>query len=210
MCNWKCIRHDSTQNYVFSHDKRYPPTNYLIMPDTQIPGIECNDIFQEPLNEIWDHGWTWSRAYPGRDESLTGMAINSKCHRDQDQLHIHVSCVHATVREFLKHHDAEIPNYPAAPISRKLGPYCTSYEIVKVLSLKGGSSPFKVVQNFPRAKHRMDLQSIAVVGSQKKKQEYFVLNSFYQAQIEHTGHAEDLLDETCSETDDTDAPECPQ
>ncbi len=68
-------------------------------------------------------------------------------------------------------------------------------EVVKVISLTGASSPFNLVKAIPGARGYTADQSIAVVGSRTSGW-YYVLDAFSHGS--DSGHAEELLDETCS------------
>jgi CDP-diacylglycerol pyrophosphatase len=203
----KCVCYDEQERYVFSHDSRHSPTNYLTMPSVRMSGIECDKIFDPPFSNLWKHAWEHAQQVLRQPRTNIGLAINSQHRRGIDQLHIHVSCVHASVRTFLNNHDHEIRSDHLVQL--KLGPDCTSYEIMKISGLDGANSPFALVATFPDARKQMDRQSIAVIGSEKES-EFYLLNTFYRHRVADTGHAEDLLDEHCTETAATTVPDCPQ
>src|SRR5208337_3061932 len=107
----------------------------------------------------------WSQKYPGQPASRTGLAINSKNGRSQNQLHIHISCVLPSVSEKLE--TAPVPVYPAPAVKVQLGAHNNTYMAVKVTGLAGQNSPFEVIQAMPGVKDHMADQSIAVIGSPK-------------------------------------------
>ena len=63
-----------------------------MIPVKSVTGVEDDRIFSSALVNLWEDAWFWSRKYPGQPESRTGLAINSKKGRSQNQLHIHISC----------------------------------------------------------------------------------------------------------------------
>ena len=136
---------------------------------------------------------------PGQAPAHTALAINSRCARTEDQLHIHISCIRSEVQRCLEEKDksGEISSQPAHPSQIILGPNCNPYDVVKIGSLAGKSSPFNVIQHFPGINDKnMDEQSIAVVGSDATDK-YYLLNTYHHGP--DIGGAEELLNQDCSD-----------
>jgi len=192
--NPSCRVHDHNGGYVIIKDNAPQKTNaYLIMPTTKVTGIEDHRVSSAPVVDFWHYGWSQSARFPGRQPADTALAINSINGRDQDQLHIHISCIRADVKHML--HSANVPSHPQKPAALQLPPHQNTYEVVKVTGLNGSLSPFLLIQANPAAKADMKDQSIAVVGSSKAN-EYFVLRTYHHGA--NPGHAEELLSQSCS------------
>ena len=192
--NCRAFAKDANEGYVIVRDcSPKKPDAYLMIPVKPVTGIEDAQVLSAPLADLWEDAWRWSRKYPGEAAARTGLAVNSKNARSQNQLHIHISCVLPKVSEALE--SGNIPPYPAKPVALVLGPEKTVYEAVKVTGLAGENSPFRVIQSFPGVAGDMKDQSIAVIGSQKVA-EYYVLNT--TAGSAGRGHAEELLEQTCA------------
>jgi CDP-diacylglycerol pyrophosphatase len=88
-------------------------TQFLLIPTARITGIEDPAILAPDATNYWRAAWAArtdmlarvGRTLPRDDISL---AINSPSGRSQNQLHIHVDCIRADVRDTLHAHLAEI------------------------------------------------------------------------------------------------------
>ena len=188
-----CRVYDAKDEYVIIKDNApTKPDAYLIIPTIKVTGIEDSRIFELPVVDFWAYGWSRSKQYPGQPAPRTGLAINSKYARSENQLHIHISCARADVSQTLESRD--IPMYPAQDVTLPLGPHGRPYDAVKVTGLSGANSPFEVIQDIPGVKDSMPDESIAVIGSPKAG-EYYVVNTRHHGS--DRGDAEELLDETC-------------
>jgi CDP-diacylglycerol pyrophosphatase len=192
---------DNDAEYVIlkDHNTRRKPANYLIIPVSCVTGIEDSRVFSSSVVDLWEDAWLWSRKYPGVPAARTGLAINSKWGRTQNQLHIHISCVRPDVASYLRTKD--IPMYPAKAVALHLSPDDCLYKAVKVTGFTGENSPFKVLlatlgHKDGHAVKDGDLQNqtVAVVGSEKPDEFYVLATS---AEDAHCSHAEELLEQTC-------------
>jgi CDP-diacylglycerol pyrophosphatase len=186
---------DQGEQYVIVKDNDpQKPNSYLIIPVEKITGIEDTKILSQPYSDLWQDAWLWAGKYPGQSASRIGMAINSKSGRTQTQLHIHISCVLPDVSAVLM--NANIPSLSPKPVPVDLGPSGSkhTYKVLKVSSLSGDNSPFKIVAALDGAKEHMEVQSIAVIGSLIPN-EYYILNT--TADTTNPGHAEELLEQDC-------------
>jgi CDP-diacylglycerol pyrophosphatase len=193
--NPSCILFDSKDDYVIIKDNDpKKPVAYLLIPSKKVTGIEDPAIFNPPFVDMWENAAYRAEKYPGKPTVQTGMAINSISGRDQNQLHIHISCISPAVKSVLESKDKQIPIYPAQPVNLQLPPNNNTYEAVKLTGLTGANSPYNVIQSFTGVKGNMGKQSIAVVGSKTAKQ-YYLLNTYVHGTDK--GEAEELLDQTC-------------
>jgi CDP-diacylglycerol pyrophosphatase len=192
-----CFRpEDSSRGYVVVKDiSPMKPMAFLLMPANQVSGVEDPKIFEEPVLDFWQYAFDESKTHPGAQPNHSmAAAINAECARSEGQLHIHISCAHASVVRTLKLQDSKIGF--AAPTSETFPGMRSQYEVIKVRSLTGDNSPFKVIRKFLTRPEDMQDQGIAVIPSEKPG-EFYVLSTTYGAQ--GGGGAEELLDQHCSE-----------
>jgi CDP-diacylglycerol pyrophosphatase len=84
-------------------------TQYLLIPTTRITGIESPVVLAPATPNFFAEAWGQTglvdarlgKTLPRQDLSL---AINSISGRTQDQLHIHIDCIRADVRDALARH----------------------------------------------------------------------------------------------------------
>lgn len=193
-----CRVYNNQYNYIVAKDASAQKTEaYLIIPTIKMIGIESPLTLNSPTLDIWQDGWSESVKLK-YDQSKLGLAINSAISRDQDQLHIHMSCVNANVLNSLDRLK-EISSNPAKPTAITLTGKSHAYEAVLLKSLSGESSPFKVMRQLPHvSEHDVKDQSIAIVkGRGAQNDKYILLNTY--ASGSNPGEAEELLDQTCSQ-----------
>lgn len=184
-----CMSIDHQHQYVILHDiNPKKKASYLIVPTFKVTGIEDPKAWTPPVAGFWKYGWDEARRYIGKPPEDTGLAINSIAGRDQNQLHIHISCVKRAVRDKLK-----TATIPTTWKLRALTLEGHEYDAIKVASLD--KSPFLVLQELSEAKHHMGDQSLAVVGAPGGG--YYLLDSYTTKGTK--GEAEELLDEMCSQ-----------
>ena len=182
---------------IKDRDLQHKSDSYLIIPTARVAGIEDCQIFLGTYDNLWIDGWHSSHNL-GKHTERTGLAINSCHNRTEDQLHIHLSCVHSWVIAQL----SSIQDYPIfTPLPLIKG---HNYEATRVDGLTGEKNPFKVIQKKECAdKAGTDLsacmanQSIAVIEDAEHANHYYVLNTSYAESDTRTGHAEELLDQNC-------------
>lgn len=193
----RCFRpEDSSHGYVLIKDiSPIKPMAFLLMPATPVSGVEDPKIFEEPVINFWQYAFEESRTHPGAQPNHTiAAAINSECTRTEGQLHIHISCAHASVVKTLKLQDSKIGF--EAPVPETFPGMRAQYQVIKVRSLTGENSPFKVVRKFLSRPEDMQDQGIAVIASERRG-EFYVLSSTYGTP--GGGGAEEILDQRCSD-----------
>lgn len=184
-----CTIVDPARGFVVIKDrarsKRYA---WLLVPSTDVTGIEDPAVFEAPVAGFWQIGWqVGRRLVPAPPESL-GLAINSVAGRTQNLLHIHLSCVLPEVRAALA--TAEIgPDWAEAPYLALAG---RTYNARRVDRLE--PSPFLLLRDLPGAAEDMGAQSLAVIG---RADGGFTLLADASEPGE-AAEAELLLDEACS------------
>ena len=88
-------------------------TQYLLIPTERVPGIESPQILAVDAPNYFADAWrarSFVEQRAGRElpRDWLSLAINSADARSQDQLHIHVDCVRADVRQALTVHADDI------------------------------------------------------------------------------------------------------
>jgi CDP-diacylglycerol pyrophosphatase len=154
-----CTVVDPSRGFVVIKDRdRTKPFAWLLVPATDVTGIEDPAVFEAPVAGFWQIGWqVGRRLVPAPPEGL-GLAINSVAGRTQNLLHIHVSCVAPEVRTALA--AAAIgPDWAPEPFLTLGG---QSFNARHVDRLE--PSPFLLLRDLPGAAEDMAGQSLAVIG----------------------------------------------
>ncbi len=176
------------------------PWGFLIIPTFAVTGIEdTKHTDAAPVVDFWQHGWNEAtKSFLKKQAKNTALAINSKPGRDQDQLHIHLSCVLPSVASALSAADKKIGTDPKKPFSMTLGTHGNPYEVVKLTSLTGASSPFLLIKQFPGVSGSdMADQAIAIIGSSSSGTYYMAVTYYHELPNGKTdpGQAEELLEQ---------------
>jgi CDP-diacylglycerol pyrophosphatase len=192
--NSSCRYYSRTDGFIIIKDNsRVKPDSYLIIPTAKVTGIEDRRIFAPPVADFWAYGWQQAKIYLDKPAVATGLAINSRFGRTQDQLHIHISCVRRDVARALAENAPKIGGDPAKPDEIALGPHANLYRVITATKLTN-PSPFDLVAAMPGAGSDMKDQSIAVIGSAKPNL-YYVTDTYHHGS--NPGAAEELLDQSC-------------
>jgi CDP-diacylglycerol pyrophosphatase len=183
-----CTRVDRARGFVvIKDDDRAKPDAWLIVPATEVTGIEDPRALRPPVADLWAYGWEVAGELLERPGQAMALAINSKAGRSQDLLHIHISCVLPEVAAGLAR--APIgPEWAAAPFVFFDG---HPYNVRRVAALE--PSPFLELRELPGASADMAAQSLAAIGAAD--------GGFYLV-TDATGpgivaEAEELLDQDC-------------
>jgi CDP-diacylglycerol pyrophosphatase len=87
-------------------------THVVVVPTTRVVGVETAALRAPDAGNYFADAWRAQGfvrdrvQHPLRREDI-GLALNSRPGRSQDQLHIHVDCVKASVRDLLRDHAAD-------------------------------------------------------------------------------------------------------
>lgn len=175
---------------VIKDDDRKKPYAWLLVPSTDVTGIEDPAVFEAPVAGFWQIGWqVGRRLVPAPPEGL-GLAINSVAGRSQNLLHIHLSCVLPAVRTALAA-AAVGPDWAEAPFLTLEG---QDFNVRKVARLE--PSPFLLLRDLPGAAEDMGEQSLGVIGAADGG--WYVLTDSTEPGV--VAETEALLDETCRAT----------
>jgi CDP-diacylglycerol pyrophosphatase len=88
-------------------------TQFLVIPTDRITGIESPTLLEPRARNFFADAWRArtfvdDRAGVALPRDWVSMAVNSEKARTQNQLHIHVDCARADVREAISEHIGEI------------------------------------------------------------------------------------------------------
>jgi CDP-diacylglycerol pyrophosphatase len=190
-------------------DKRYVilkdivgRSQHLLIPTDRITGIESPLVLTPNAQNYWDDAWA-SRLYVEKSvkrslpDNQLGLEINSQFRRSQNQLHIHIDCMHDKVSDALARHAKDAPDewrWDTLDGQR--------YRIMRVTSLDQASNPFRIVARDNKDSAAMALQTILVTGAgpSAQKDGWLIVNSSLDTD-NGSGTAEGLLDHACRVAD---------
>jgi CDP-diacylglycerol pyrophosphatase len=191
-----------TTDYAVLKDQR-GRTQFLLIPTRQSSGIDDPAILTPGAPNYWRAAWAartylFDAAGEPLPRSAVGMAINSRWSRSQSQLHIHIDCVRADVRDQLSAHQAEIRGgWSALPVVLEGHTYTARRLDSPDLRW---ANPFVLLsQSLPRGQPGMGDRTLVVIGAAFAADSGFILLSDV-ADPSHgdRAHGEDLLDHTCA------------
>ncbi len=179
-------------------------THIVVVPTARVEGVEASQLLEPSAENYFADAWA-ARHYvterisrPLAREDI-GMALNSLPGRSQDQLHIHVNCLQAGVRDALKRSASDIH---ANTWSRL--PFTFHNDRYWVMRLKSadlkGINVFRLVMDGLRIPEA-DRPKVTIVlaGAADRGEEGFYLLSLVAARARRDqGHGEFLLDHTCA------------
>jgi CDP-diacylglycerol pyrophosphatase len=183
-----CTVVDPARGFVVLKDRdRSKPYAWLLVPATDVTGIEDPAVLEAPVAGFWQVGWqVGRRLVPAPPEGL-GLAINSVAGRSQNLLHIHVSCVDPQARAALA--AAPIgPDWAAEPFIEAAGQRFNARRVERL-----EPSPFLLLRDLPGAAEDMGGQSLAVFG--RADGGFTLLTDSTAPGV--AAETEALLDETC-------------
>lgn len=153
-----CAVADLAGGYAVLKD-RVGATQYLLIPTARITGIESPLLLAPTAPNYWQAAWnardlverSAGKAIP-RDD--LGLAVNSEFGRSQNQLHIHIDCIRADVKQALQAHASEIGTF-WSPLGVALAGY--RYVAMRISgSDLDGDDPFRMLAGSdPRARADM-------------------------------------------------------
>ena len=144
-------------------------TQFLLIPTARVTGIEDPAILAPGAPNYWEAAWqarglVQSLAKGPLPTSDLSLAINSIDGRSQDQLHIHIDCIRADVRDALRAHLVEIGDHwaplPIPLLGMRIG-RCGSRR-----SIVPGPTRFRLLADgLPGARAAMGQQTLLAVGA---------------------------------------------
>ena len=173
-------------------------TQFLLIPTARVAGIESPEILDADAPNYFAAAWrarsyVEQRAGRGLPRDWMSLAINSSAARSQNQLHIHIDCVRADVRDALVARAVDIgPTW--APLSVPLAGQ--SYRAMAVDGDELDANPFRLLADGLAAGDSMGAQTLVVVGSTGTdgRPGFVLLAGRADAAAPGSGHGEDLQD----------------
>jgi len=198
-----CALVDLAKGYVVLKDL-VGATQFLVIPTTRLSGIESPALLAPGAMPYWSDAWA-ARSFVAdraghplaRDE--IGLAINSVAGRSQNQLHIHVDCIRADVRDALRAHQSAIGEaWATLPVTFEGHDYLARRLMDADLA---ESDPFRLLaEGVPRAGTDMGHETLVLTGAVfAGGEEGFILLADHAdlATGDH-GSGEELLDHACA------------
>jgi CDP-diacylglycerol pyrophosphatase len=175
-------------------------TQFLVLPTDRITGIESPELLRPGSPNYWQAAWV-SRRYVEENAGQAiardgiGLAINSAYRRSQNQLHIHIDCVRASLHAALEAHEQSISErWPQKPVMLA----GRAYYVMKILRADmDGVDPFvRLAQRLANPATQMGGQVLAAVGAQfaDGTPGFYVLDSPAGTQ---GATSDDILDRSC-------------
>lgn len=167
-------------------------TQFLLIPTEQIAGIESQEIAAADAPNYFADAWL-ARSYveqrAGRPipRDWLSLAINSSAARSQNQMHIHVDCVRADVRQSLAAHAADIgatwTPFPVPLAGQR-------YRAMAVAGEDLTANPFRLLAD-DVGEESMGAQTLVAVGTTAG---FILLAGSSEDTVPGSGHGEDLQD----------------
>lgn len=178
------------------------PDHLLTVPTRKITGIESPDILNPAMPNFWNVAWQARKLLAPNAQGpiardRVALVINSVPGRSQNQLHIHTSCIRDDV--------ARSVESQAGVITKDWGILKPAIDGIhyRVKSVEADNlKNINIFRLLPAGVRNnagaMAKQTIAVLGATLPdgKPGFYILND--QAHGSNPGHAEHLLDPTCS------------
>lgn len=174
-------------------------TQFLLIPTERIGGIESPQILAADAPNYFAEAWR-ARSFvdqrAGRElpRDWVSLAINSADARSQDQLHIHVDCVRADVRQALTAHADDIgarwQPLPVALVGQQYRAMAVGDEDLETVN------PFRLLADDLPSGDSMAAQTLVVVGNiaADGRPGFVLLAGRADAASPGSGHGEELQD----------------
>jgi CDP-diacylglycerol pyrophosphatase len=179
-------------------------TQFLLIPTHVVTGIEDKQILAPDAPNYFQAAWVARRQVEElagkpipRDD--IGLSINSAYGRSQNQLHIHIDCVSAAVKQALQANDGKIgPHW--GPLDVDLVGH--RYRVTKIDGDDlGQRNPFKLLaESDPEAAADMGRETLTVVGAvfPGDKPGFYLLSDRASVAGMDMASSASLLDHDCS------------
>jgi len=179
-------------------------TQYLLLPTAHITGIESPALLEPASPNYWQASWSArslfeqkvGRPVPRED---VGLAVNSLYGRTQNQLHIHIDCVRAEVRQTIADQGEALTDHWSY---LRIGPSGAAYHARWIAGADlGARDPFKLLAHEDAlARSDMGSETLALVGARRRDgAPGFVLLSHHADPARgDVAAGEELLDHRCA------------
>jgi CDP-diacylglycerol pyrophosphatase len=197
-----CAEVNLKGGYAVLKDKR-GDTQFLLIPTKVVTGIEDRQTLAPDAPNYFADAWSarrFTERHAGkpipRDD--IGLSINSAYGRSQNQLHIHIDCIRAEVRQALKDNDAKIGN-AWAPLDVDLAGH--RYRAMRLNGENLERNPFKMLsEGDEEAGAGMGRETLTVVGATFPDGEpgFYLLADRASIVTMDRASSETLLDHDCA------------
>ena len=171
-------------------------TQFLLIPTRRITGMEDPLVGLAELPNYWRPAWearqfVFQRAGKTLPPDTIGLAINAHGWRSQDQLHIHIDCLRADVRDILAQNASMITDtWSDLPVALA----GQTYRVRRIVGEHPDPDPFALLlEDVKAAGTRLGDHTLAMVGAK----DGFILLSRRGSPTERA-HSEDVLDKSCA------------
>jgi len=197
-----CLAVDLPAGYVVLKDRVRGP-EVMVMPTSRVAGIEDPAARGPAAPNYWQGAWLARRyveQFAGRrlPRDDVAMAINSVYGRSQNQLHIHVDCIHRDVKEALA---ANLARIGSAWSGFTLDLHRHRYRAMWLAGADlAGRNPFDLLADGdPAARADMGRETLVVAPVTRPDgvPGFVLLASMAEHRVGGEGHGESLLDNRC-------------
>lgn len=184
-------------DYVVLKD-RNGPLQFLLLPVAKVSGIESQKLLNPATANYFAEAWRARHFMEERrgapiDESVYALAINSRWGRSQNQLHIHISCLRADVRQRLDSLSGQLSNQWQ---THQLANHDYQLRVISRDEFKRTSPFILIARELPGAREEMGSYGITVASLGGGKRVLMVLKRNWL--LLNRGHAEELQDHSCA------------
>jgi CDP-diacylglycerol pyrophosphatase len=190
------------KGYVLLKD-RDGDTQYLLMPTAKITGIEDPAVLAPGATNYFADAWkerhyTVDAAKTALPRNAISLAVNSTFGRSQNQLHIHIDCVRADVRDAVQRQLASIGD-TWAPLAEPLAGH--RYRAMQVAGEDLAVNPFTLLADgVPGAREAMGKQTLVVLGTELPGggPGFVILDDEINLPVNDRASGEELQDHLCA------------
>jgi CDP-diacylglycerol pyrophosphatase len=179
------------------------PVQYLLIPTARVPGIETAFLWTPEAPNYFAPAWRY-RSYVEEllhrqlPRDAISLAVNSAVSRSQNQLHIHIDCTRAAVREAVARRLRDIGD-GWAPFPELLAGH--HYRAMRVLSAElDPADPFKLLaRSLPEPKAMMGRHTLVAIGADFADGQpgFVLLDGQVDLPIGNVAHGTELQDHSC-------------
>lgn len=202
-CEQVDLRHGVARGHVVLKDIE-GATQFLIIPTAKVTGIESPELLRPDAPNYFASAWAVrglvsERAHKTLPRDAVGLAVNSIAGRSQNQLHIHLDCLRADVRDDLRRHAGSISRRWSALGTAFLGHHYLAKRVDGANLRK--SNPFKLLARGVKGA-RADMGRwtlvVAPVSYGKGHDGFVLLADRSDPASGDRGNGEELLDHVCA------------
>lgn len=183
--------------YVVLKD-RNGALQFLLIPVAKITGVESQKLLNPATSNFLAEAWRARHFMEEKrgaiiDDRVFSLAINSPLGRTQNQLHIHISCLRADIRQQL---DALSPRLNARWQSLKLGSHDYQVRTITRDEFKRTSPFIRIANELPGAREDMGSYGIAIAVLADGRRVLMVVKR--NLLLLNRASAEELQDHSCA------------